>query len=86
MVRHESAVALGSVGGEEATKFLREYVQRPVNHDEVGPSLSCLSPILPSQDESVVIESCKVALDAINFWSDMTTIEEQPTEGSAITA
>ncbi|KAF4724972.1 deoxyhypusine hydroxylase, partial [Perkinsus olseni] len=64
MVRHESAVALGSVGGDEATKFLREYVQRPVNHNE---------------DEAVVVESCKVALDAINFWSDMTTGTEEST-------
>ncbi|EER12430.1 conserved hypothetical protein [Perkinsus marinus ATCC 50983] len=71
MVRHESAVALGSVGGEVATKFLRDYVQRPIDHNE---------------DEAVVIESCKVALDAINFWSDMTTTGTEEEEEPAVAA
>lgn len=46
MVRHESAVALGSVGGEVATKFLRDYVQRPIDHNEVVVIAASYSPVL----------------------------------------
>lgn len=56
MVRHEAAIALGSIAGKNETieEFLIKYAQLPI--DEAN------------QDEAIVIESCLVASESLRYW------------------
>ena len=56
MVRHEAAIALGSIAGrnESIEEFLTKYAQLPI--DEAN------------QDEAIVIESCVVATESLRYW------------------
>ena len=49
MVRHEAAEALGAVGGEKATRALKDF---------------------HADSEVVVQESCEVALNIVDYWSE----------------
>lgn len=56
MVRHEAAIALGSIAGdnERIEKFLTAYADLPVN--------------ITDQDEAIVVESCIVAMESLKYW------------------
>jgi deoxyhypusine monooxygenase len=56
MVRHESAIALGSIGGrnEKIEEFLTRMGDKDI--DEMN------------QDEAIVIESCLVANESLRYW------------------
>jgi len=56
MVRHEAAIALGSIAGknEDIEDFLTKYSQLPIDES--------------NQDEAIVIESCVVAMESIRYW------------------
>jgi deoxyhypusine monooxygenase len=61
MVRHEAAVALGSIGGDRSREVLSLYVAE--NSVQAG-----------DQDEAIVIESCMVALESLGYWENPTMI------------
>jgi deoxyhypusine monooxygenase len=56
MVRHEAAIALGSISGENQgiEEFLTKYSQLPIDES--------------NQDEAIVIESCVVAMESLRYW------------------
>ena len=56
MVRHEAAVALGSIGGERSKEVLAEFVQ---SHT-VNPA---------NREETIVYESCLVSLESLKYWA-----------------
>ena len=58
MVRHEAAIALGSIAGDtsEIESFLTKIGELPI--DECN------------QDEAIVIESCVVALESLRYWRE----------------
>lgn len=56
MVRHEAAIALGSIAGDNGKieEFLTKIGELPI--DECN------------QDEAIVIESCVVAMESLRYW------------------
>lgn len=56
MVRHEAAIALGSIAGENEAveKFLIRIGDLPIREE--------------NQDEAIVIESCLVAAESLRYW------------------
>jgi deoxyhypusine monooxygenase len=57
MVRHEAAIALGSIGGLQSREVLEALVLEFSGHQS-GQSL----------DETLVLESCVVALESLKYW------------------
>lgn len=59
MVRHEAAVALGSIGGDKSREVMSAYIAgRQVEAND--------------QDEAIVIESCMVSLESLGYWENPT--------------
>jgi deoxyhypusine monooxygenase len=58
MVRHESAIALGSIAGDNSNieEFLTTYGDLPIDDS--------------NQDEAIVIESCIVACESLRYWRE----------------
>ena len=58
MVRHEAAIALGSVAGDNRRieEFLSKVGDLPIDDN--------------NQDEAIVIESCLVARESLKYWRD----------------
>jgi hypothetical protein len=56
MVRHEAAIALGSIAGEntEIEEFLTRIGDLAIDES--------------NQDEAIVIESCLVARESLRYW------------------
>ena len=58
MVRHEAAVALGSIGGLRSKEVLANFVASHKADDT-------------NQEEAIVYESCLVALESLKYWDDL---------------
>ncbi len=58
MVRHEAAIALGSVAGDnkDIEEFLAEVGDLPIDQN--------------NQDEAIVIESCLIACESLRYWRE----------------
>ena len=56
MVRHESAIALGSISGANGKieSFLTQYADLPIDES--------------NQEQAIVIESCIVAMESLKYW------------------
>jgi deoxyhypusine monooxygenase len=55
MVRHEAAVALGSIGGLRSKEVLSDFVQKHKLDEQ-------------NLEETIVFESCLVALESLKYW------------------
>ena len=62
MVRHEAAIALGSIAGSNSDieEFLIKYSELPIDETQ--------------QDEAIVIESCIVALESLKYWRKHSSV------------
>jgi deoxyhypusine monooxygenase len=64
MVRHEAAIALGSIGGKKSKLVLAQYIEE---NDPTSAESSL--------DQQIVLESCQVSLESLKYWESFTSKE-----------